>query len=76
MFSSFGINKWRQLSPNVHKVRQLSAFESSSSPKRDMDLRESEEYMKDLPDQSLANPYRKAKRVCILCKYGIEVDYK
>ena len=28
------------------------------------------------PDPTLANPYQKPKRQCILCKYNIEVDYK
>ncbi|CAG2177163.1 unnamed protein product, partial [Oppiella nova] len=70
------VHKWRQLSPNVHHLKKLVAEESNVSYKSDIDWKQSEEYTKDLPDLSLANPYRKAKQICILCKYGIEVDYK
>ncbi|XP_076364363.1 mitochondrial ribosomal protein S18C isoform X2 [Tachypleus tridentatus] len=30
----------------------------------------------DLPVQDMKNPYEKEKIKCILCKYGIHVDYK
>ncbi|KAK4014708.1 28S ribosomal protein S18c, mitochondrial [Daphnia magna] len=30
----------------------------------------------DLPAENLSNPYQKEKRCCVLCKYGVEVDYK
>ena len=30
----------------------------------------------DKPDVSLENPYLEEKQQCILCKYGIELDYK
>lgn len=30
----------------------------------------------DKPDASLENPYLEEKQQCVLCKYGIELDYK
>ncbi|KAH9415937.1 mitochondrial ribosomal protein S18C [Dermatophagoides pteronyssinus] len=30
----------------------------------------------DLPDPNMTNPYLKEKPQCILCRYGIEIDYK
>ncbi|XP_054164941.1 28S ribosomal protein S18c, mitochondrial-like [Oppia nitens] len=73
------VNGLTRLSPTVTRFSQSIAFESSISviPKEyTKDWKQSEEYTKDLPDPTLANPYNKPKKLCILCKYGIKVDYK